>query len=451
MSRELGDSIGSDLITSLLSNRIDSRADSHHHRMTRMRAREAALKILESPGHRFRTSVPTDADLLFPIEIASVINTARHRFDFGSVDFTEDFIPRYGDEGLRWLNELVTVASDPNLPLALRKATLTGFEDPGDDGWESQELSAAIAMINDDSIPPFERLKIANSYTAYSDPIGVARNALLISVVNDSRLDVETRVAVANSIRVAEEWRAEFNTKDEAVAARADLFNRIVSRGLLEALSVLNRISVAAAVESTSGVLELARIADEFDEYRPLAANKLSALAVGKGVPPEVQLLAHKLWHGMIRTVIPTEGPHVFISYVSDDVSSVEKLERDLRALGVNGWLDKKRLKPGQRWRDELRRAIREGAAFIAVFSNASESRERSYMREELNLAIDELRLRPRDRTWFIPVLLSNVKLPELSIGPNEYLSDIQYTSLVSGWDERVAELAEVIAQINAP
>jgi hypothetical protein len=70
---------------------------------------------------------------------------------------------------------------------------------------------------------------------------------------------------------------------------------------------------------------------------------------------------------------------------------------------------------------------------------------------EMWEVPIDELRLRPKDRTRFIRVLLSGVTVRELSMGPNENLSDIQYTSLVSGWDELVAELAEAIAQIKAP
>jgi hypothetical protein len=98
--------------------------------------------------------------------------------------------------------------------------------------------------------------------------------------------------------------------------------------------------------------------------------------------------------------------PHVFISYVTEDRDVVARLARDLTDLDFVVWLDRTSLAPGARWKAEIRRAIADGAAFFACFSTSSESRERSYMREELDLAVDELRRRPRNRAWFIPVLL---------------------------------------------
>src|SRR5205085_7640106 len=98
---------------------------------------------------------------------------------------------------------------------------------------------------------------------------------------------------------------------------------------------------------------------------------------------------------------------HVFISYVRDDQTLIDQLATDLRALGVEGWLDRERILPGQRWKDAIRNAIQKGDFFICCFSANYESRDKSYMNEELTLAIDELRQYTADRTWFIPVMLS--------------------------------------------
>src|SRR5688572_29430341 len=104
---------------------------------------------------------------------------------------------------------------------------------------------------------------------------------------------------------------------------------------------------------------------------------------------------------------LPAMPHHVFISYVRDNIDVVEKLAGDLRTAGVEVWLDRERIKPGQRWKDAIRNAIRSGALFIACFSREYFERDKSYMNEELTIAIDELRLRATNRTWFIPVVLA--------------------------------------------
>src|SRR3954471_16469863 len=97
---------------------------------------------------------------------------------------------------------------------------------------------------------------------------------------------------------------------------------------------------------------------------------------------------------------------HIFISYVREDAAIVDALASDLEARGVKVWLDRKSLAPGERWRDAIRHAIQNGDLFVACFSRAFSHRDRSHMHEELTLAIEELRLRPTARTWFIPTLL---------------------------------------------
>jgi hypothetical protein len=133
---------------------------------------------------------------------------------------------------------------------------------------------------------------------------------------------------------------------------------------------------------------------------------------------------------------------HVFVSYVHEDLSDVERLIRGLERRGVSLWHDKVNLRPGEHWRLQISDAIRAGNAFLAVFSQNSESRERSYMREELLEAVDELRRRPLDRAWFFSVLLSPCRLPKVRIGPGEYLEALQYVPLYEEWETSLDRLA---------
>lgn len=138
-------------------------------------------------------------------------------------------------------------------------------------------------------------------------------------------------------------------------------------------------------------------------------------------------------------------APHVFISYVRDDAHAVQALAACLTERGIEVWVDRDRLDPGQRWQARIREAIVGGGFFIACFSANYEARERAYMNEELTIAIEELRKRPTDRAWFLPVLLSPCAIPDRGIGAGETLRDIQYVDLGANWDGGLERLLGVI------
>lgn len=86
-------------------------------------------------------------------------------------------------------------------------------------------------------------------------------------------------------------------------------------------------------------------------------------------------------------------GKHVFISYVHEDSDQVDGLCAVLEAAQIPYWRDRKDLGPGDSWKAQIRAAIRDGSlVFLACFSDSSRARDKSYMNEELALAIDEFR-----------------------------------------------------------
>ena len=135
---------------------------------------------------------------------------------------------------------------------------------------------------------------------------------------------------------------------------------------------------------------------------------------------------------------------HIFLSYVREDSAVVDRLASDLTGLGFEVWLDRDRLAPGQRWRDAIREAIRAGDLFVACFSRQVVARDRTHMNEELVIAIEELRLRPTDRTWFIPARLDSAEVASRSIGAGETLRDLQWVDLGSDWQAGVEAIAKV-------
>jgi len=70
-------------------------------------------------------------------------------------------------------------------------------------------------------------------------------------------------------------------------------------------------------------------------------------------------------------------------------------------------------------------------------------------MNEELVLAIEELRLRPTDMAWFIPVKLNRCEIPDRDIGAGATLQDLQYVELYQDWDAGIQRIVNVI-QVNS-
>lgn len=143
-------------------------------------------------------------------------------------------------------------------------------------------------------------------------------------------------------------------------------------------------------------------------------------------------------------------APRVFLSYVQEDGAAVRRLAEALRAYGVEVWLDRDELKPGVRWRDAIRMAISQGDFFIACFSAEYAARAKTYMNEEVTLAIEELRQRPTDRAWFIPALLSPCEISDRSIGAGETLRTLQWIDLSTDWYGGVGRILSTIDPSSA-
>ena len=135
----------------------------------------------------------------------------------------------------------------------------------------------------------------------------------------------------------------------------------------------------------------------------------------------------------------------VFISYVRENIEIVDRLCQELKSHGIEVWLDRDNIALGLRWKREIRRAIQQGAFFIACFSKEYDERDKTYMNEELTIAIEELRQRPIDQAWFLPVKLNECEIPDLDIGRGETLRDLQYVNLYENWEVNVQRILEIV------
>jgi TIR domain len=113
-----------------------------------------------------------------------------------------------------------------------------------------------------------------------------------------------------------------------------------------------------------------------------------------------------------------TATGHAFISYAREDSDRIDQLQDMLQSAGIPVWRDTANLWPGEDWCARIRGAISSNTLiFLACFSRSSLARSRSYQNEELVLAIEQLRQRPPELPWLIPVRFDDCEIPDRDIG----------------------------------
>ncbi|AMO94538.1 hypothetical protein CFter6_1841 [Collimonas fungivorans] len=101
------------------------------------------------------------------------------------------------------------------------------------------------------------------------------------------------------------------------------------------------------------------------------------------------------------------DPPQVFLSYAKPDQHRVTPFFESLEKSGFNVWYDCKRLKPGQNWDFEIKRALDKASIVIAFLSENSINR-RGYAQREIKIALDKLSEKLIDDIYLIPVMLDD-------------------------------------------
>jgi formylglycine-generating enzyme required for sulfatase activity len=103
----------------------------------------------------------------------------------------------------------------------------------------------------------------------------------------------------------------------------------------------------------------------------------------------------------------------IFLAHSSIDKELVRKLYRELKGRGLDPWLDEENLLPGQLWRIEIPKAIRECDFFIACLSERAIQRE-GYMHKEFRTALDVYAEKPFGTIYFIPLKFNECEVPDI-------------------------------------
>jgi TIR domain-containing protein len=132
----------------------------------------------------------------------------------------------------------------------------------------------------------------------------------------------------------------------------------------------------------------------------------------------------------------------IFISYGREDIESARRLYAELKAVGLDPWLDKESLVAGQKWKSAIRKSIRESRYFLALLSTSSVSRK-GFVNKELSDALEVLEEYPESEIFLIPVRLDNCH------PSHEKLSELHFVDMFPSWDEGMRRIKKAIKLTN--
>ncbi len=101
----------------------------------------------------------------------------------------------------------------------------------------------------------------------------------------------------------------------------------------------------------------------------------------------------------------------VFLCHASNDKSTVENYYNILVKDGIDAWLDKKNLIPGQDWQIEIPKAVRDSDVVIVFLSSLSVNKE-GFVQKEIRVALDTADEKPEGTIFIIPARLENCQVP---------------------------------------
>ena len=106
----------------------------------------------------------------------------------------------------------------------------------------------------------------------------------------------------------------------------------------------------------------------------------------------------------------------IFLAHANEDKPIVRKIAKRLKEAGLEPWMDEESIQFGEKWSDVADNAIKKARFFMACLSSKSVSKD-GYVQREFRLALSQLELKSPQSIYFIPALIEEVDLPNISVG----------------------------------
>ena len=107
------------------------------------------------------------------------------------------------------------------------------------------------------------------------------------------------------------------------------------------------------------------------------------------------------------------DAPSIFLCHASEDKDATLELYNELRAHGLNPWIDKEGIRGGDDWNRLLERTIRDVDYFVVVQSEALKSKTVGYVNKEIKLALERQQEYRFGIKFIIPVKIDDSEILE--------------------------------------
>lgn len=141
----------------------------------------------------------------------------------------------------------------------------------------------------------------------------------------------------------------------------------------------------------------------------------------------------------------------VFLCHAHEDRESIFKIYDLLTKDGVDAWLDKKKLLPGQEWELEIRKAVRDADVIIVCLSKRFN--QEGFRQKEVRLALDTAMEKPEGEIFIIPARLDECDVIE-SLKRWQWVDIFQddgYSMLMQALHKRAKTIGAIIQKATEP
>lgn len=140
----------------------------------------------------------------------------------------------------------------------------------------------------------------------------------------------------------------------------------------------------------------------------------------------------------------------VFLCHSSGDKSRIRALCDKLEREGLDPWLDERKLLPGQKWAEEIPRAVR-GSDVVVICLSKAAINKRGYLQKEITSALDVAEEQPDGAIFLIPARLEDCEVPQ-RLQPYHWVNlyeDTGYELLMRALQARASSLNVKLARTS--
>jgi hypothetical protein len=138
------------------------------------------------------------------------------------------------------------------------------------------------------------------------------------------------------------------------------------------------------------------------------------------------------------RVSRPDEPIKVFLAYADEDRAQAERLFIAFREAGLDPWMNKEKLLPGENWPRTIEQAIESSDFFCACFSQRS-VHKRGFIQSEIRYALDIATYVPLGDIFLVPVRLEECVVPPV------ISRRVQFLDLFPDWEAAVEALISMM------